>query len=151
MTARREERKKEYRDLLRDPRWQRKRLEVMLRDDFTCVKCGDKTTELQIDHLFYTKGALPWEYPLNALQTLCRNCHETKSEMEGRIVWTAIPMPLRPVQRKPRAGACQEAFLIAYWIDSTALKERAMHRYFHGLLEAGSVERIFSRRGLREA
>lgn len=64
-----------YSDLLRDPRWQRKRLEVLNRDNFTCIICGDDKNELQIHHLYYD-GRNPWEYELDALETLCRKCHE---------------------------------------------------------------------------
>jgi hypothetical protein len=37
-----------YSEKLKDPRWQKKRLEVMKRDDFKCKLCNDETTTLQI-------------------------------------------------------------------------------------------------------
>lgn len=64
-----------YSDLLRDPRWQRKRLEVMQRADFACEDCGDRDTTLNVHHTFYTKGAKPWEYDTASLRCLCENCH----------------------------------------------------------------------------
>jgi 5-methylcytosine-specific restriction endonuclease McrA len=33
--------KKTYSELLKSPKWQKKRLEIMSRDKFTCKKCGD--------------------------------------------------------------------------------------------------------------
>ncbi len=68
-----------YSEKLRDPRWQRKRLEVMQRDDFACQKCGAKDKTLNVHHMIYRKGAEPWEYPLNLLLTLCEPCHEEES------------------------------------------------------------------------
>jgi hypothetical protein len=67
-----------YYELLRDPRWQRKRLEVMQAADFACVLCGDKSTTLNVHHDYYTKGAMPWDYPASALKCLCETCHEKR-------------------------------------------------------------------------
>lgn len=71
---------KTYSEKLRDPRWQRKRLEVMQRDNFTCRSCKSTTTTLNVHHISYTKGAEPWEYELEDLLTLCEDCHEYESD-----------------------------------------------------------------------
>lgn len=65
-----------YADRLRDPRWQRLRLEVMQRDGFSCTLCGDSTSTLHVHHRYYERGRDPWEYPLDSLRTLCERCHE---------------------------------------------------------------------------
>lgn len=74
--------KKTYSELLRDPRWQKKRLEIMNRDQFTCVKCGTKEHTLHIHHLKYT--GQPWQAPDKDLETVCEDCHfiieDTKRE-----------------------------------------------------------------------
>lgn len=62
-----------YLEKLQDPRWQKKRLEVMQRDNFTCVCCGDKETTLNVHHLKYT--GKPWEAPNESLITTCKHCH----------------------------------------------------------------------------
>lgn len=62
-----------YSDKLKNPKWQRKRLEILNRDKFTCTKCGDKETELHIHHLKYSGE--PWDAPNENLQTLCKYCH----------------------------------------------------------------------------
>jgi len=64
-----------YWQKLKDPRWQRKRLEIMERDNFECQNCGDKDTTLNVHHGYYEKGVDPWEYPDNSLVTLCEPCH----------------------------------------------------------------------------
>lgn len=65
----------EYSNLLKDPRWQRKRLETMERDNFTCQLCFHRDKSLNVHHKRYIPGALPWEYPLSDLITLCEDCH----------------------------------------------------------------------------
>jgi hypothetical protein len=65
-----------YGDLLNDPRWQRKRLEIFQRDDFTCQLCNDTETELQEHHKKYIAGKATWEYEDTDLITLCVNCHK---------------------------------------------------------------------------
>lgn len=74
-----------YRQMFKDPRWQRKRLEVMSRDGFGCVQCGVKTVTLNVHHRYYESGRAPWEYPDDALQTLCENCHETITDVTRRL------------------------------------------------------------------
>ena len=61
---------------LDDPRWQRKRLEIMERDNFNCACCGSQFSKLNVHHLYYLKGLEPWEYDNEALVTLCNPCHE---------------------------------------------------------------------------
>lgn len=65
-----------YWELLRHPNWQRKRLEVLQREDFTCQRCGDKSTTLHVHHSYYEKGKAPWEYPEASLKVVCESCHE---------------------------------------------------------------------------
>src|SRR5947209_524789 len=65
-----------YSERLKDPRWQRLRLEIMQRDDFACKHCGDKEHTLSVHHSYYRKGLQPWEYPAESLLTLCGECHE---------------------------------------------------------------------------
>lgn len=76
----RQKRREEYLRKLRDPRWQRKRLEIMQRDQFTCQLCDATEETLNVHHNYYTQGAEPWEYPETALVTLCETCHSEETE-----------------------------------------------------------------------
>jgi hypothetical protein len=67
--------KKSYAEKLKDPRWQKKRLEIMQRDGFKCLACGDTETSLQVHHKKYVSGKEPWEYLNSDLITLCEHCH----------------------------------------------------------------------------
>ena len=62
-----------YGDLLKDPRWQKKRLEIMNRDSFACQLCGNKTKTLNVHHLAYK--SYPWDVADYLLITLCEDCH----------------------------------------------------------------------------
>jgi hypothetical protein len=65
-----------YFELLKDPRWQKRRLEILERDGWNCVDCGDGTKTLHVHHRYYEWRLKPWEYEDDALTTLCEPCHE---------------------------------------------------------------------------
>lgn len=87
--------KKSYGEKLRDPRWQRVRLEVMSRDNFSCRLCGDETTPLNVHHLQYMKE--PWDCPIKYLLTLCEDCHLIVTMQE--IDLNENPTEIRKLQR----------------------------------------------------
>jgi 5-methylcytosine-specific restriction endonuclease McrA len=69
------ESKKTYSEQLNDPRWQKKRLEIMERDNWRCQTCWSDKIQLVVHHKYYTNGKLIYEYPNDALITLCSICH----------------------------------------------------------------------------
>jgi len=75
---------KTYSEKLKDPRWQKKRLEVLQRDNFTCQLCGDAETELHVHHHAYLKGCQPWEYELSNFSTFCKHCHAAAESLKGQ-------------------------------------------------------------------
>ena len=76
---------KSYAEKLRDPRWQRKRLEVMQSAGWACELCGDEKTTLNVHHRHYRRGAEPWDYKRRELQCLCEPCHTLiHSKPQGR-------------------------------------------------------------------
>ena len=64
-----------YRELLKDPRWIKRRNEILSRDNNTCQFCGCQDKYMHVHHKQYWNGHLPWEYPDNMLVTLCEDCH----------------------------------------------------------------------------
>ena len=78
-------RREAYRQKLKDPRWQKKRLEVFQRDNFTCCYCGDWEETLHVHHLRYHKGFEPWDYDFSDLLTVCETCHSHESSQRGII------------------------------------------------------------------
>lgn len=64
-----------YHQKLLDPRWQKLRLQVLERDNWSCELCQDKETTLHIHHFCYRTSGNPWESELDELITYCKHCH----------------------------------------------------------------------------
>lgn len=85
-----------YSAKLRDPRWQRKRLQIFERDNFTCCSCHKSDKTLTIHHAVYRKVD-PWDYPDYLYQTLCEDCHRIRQELidkcteEFRVILKDVP------------------------------------------------------------
>lgn len=74
-----------YSEKLRHPLWQKKRLQILQRDDWACRSCGTKTKNLQVHHIVYCgKGTNPWDYADDLLQSLCEDCHEIRQELTDK-------------------------------------------------------------------
>ena len=76
---------KSYSEKLRDPRWQRKRLEILNRSNFKCQSCNDKDSPLHVHHCWYERNADPWSYPDDAYLCLCETCHALREDEEYRV------------------------------------------------------------------
>jgi len=74
---------KTYSEKLKSPKWQKKRLEIMGRDKFTCKFCGDKETTLHVHHKKYCQNGNPWDVNNDDLITFCEDCHLLFSSVEG--------------------------------------------------------------------
>lgn len=58
--------------------WHRFRSEVIELDGGVCVRCKRGPLEgavLQVHHREYLPGKMPWEYPYELCETLCKRCH----------------------------------------------------------------------------
>ena len=84
-----------YKEELKSPRWQKKRLKIFERDGFTCCHCGDRDQPLHVHHRHYRRnedGSLvaAWDYPDEDLVTLCEHCHKTEEAMIKVLNHTTI-------------------------------------------------------------
>ena len=95
-----------YSEKLRDPRWQKKRLYILERDNFRCVLCGDDKKNLQVHHVVYRKLD-PWEYPNYCYQTLCVDCHKERQELTEKIV-DALRLAVARVSNPVLVSAAQK-------------------------------------------
>ena len=77
--------KQAYVRKLKGPRWQKKRLEILNRDNFTCRLCNDTESTLHVHHKRYSAGE-PWDIPNSALVTLCESCHEAESIALSEVI-----------------------------------------------------------------
>jgi len=74
----------DYNEFLKNPRWQKMRLEILERDNWTCRNCGNTEEMLMVHHTYYAKGKRPWEYPAESLITLCHYCHSDIHDSKGK-------------------------------------------------------------------
>jgi len=70
----------EYSELLKDPRWQKKRLQIFERDEWRCVWCEEDEITLHVHHLKYENDKDPWEIDNRWLITVCEDCHDYEYE-----------------------------------------------------------------------
>lgn len=74
---------KTFSDMYRDPRWQKKRLEVLSAANWTCSQCGDVDQQLHVHHYWYTRDEPPWVVVDGQLAALCHECHATAEEIKS--------------------------------------------------------------------
>lgn len=103
-----------YQDQLKDPRWQKKRLQIMERDGFQCALCMDSKSTLHVHHKKYIKGKEPWSYDDNYLITLCDKCHWRKHDP----LCQAYEQDEEFQERyKDLRYDCQEAGSFSHWLQ----------------------------------
>jgi 5-methylcytosine-specific restriction endonuclease McrA len=74
----RKQRREYYRnDYLKSEAWQRKRYVVLKRDNWRCVFCGGKAT--QVHHKRYAKYNIGKE-PIEWLVSVCKSCHDKQHQ-----------------------------------------------------------------------
>lgn len=111
-----------YSEQLRHPNWQRRRLEIMQRDNFCCSSCSDKEITLNVHHRRYVKGRMPWEYTDAELVTLCRPCHEAYHENNDALKDVIWQLPIDgPSNLHDAMG------LLAGWANGEQLTDFSAH------------------------
>lgn len=79
-----------YSEKLKDPRWQRRRLEKMSASEWKCEICGDGKEELHVHHPYYDSEKEPWEYSDINLQCLCSTCHTLSHLDRKKVDWFSV-------------------------------------------------------------
>jgi hypothetical protein len=67
---------KSYAEKLKDPRWQKKRLEILEQRKWECEVCRNKDRTLDVHHGYYDWRLEPWEYPDGSYWVICEDCHK---------------------------------------------------------------------------
>lgn len=75
--------KSTYWEKLKDPRWQKKRLEILSLHEFACQDCGSTEDTLHVHHPYYEKNKEPWDYDEDVLMCVCENCHQSAHQEEN--------------------------------------------------------------------
>lgn len=102
--------KPSYAEQLRNPKWQKKRLEILSRDEFCCQLCFDSESTLHVHHKRYVKGRMPWEYDNRDLVTVCENCHDSAEEIRQESIEVMAALHL-----DGPGSASEVKFLVSGW------------------------------------
>jgi 5-methylcytosine-specific restriction endonuclease McrA len=71
-----------YAKYQRSREWKIWRHRIIVRDHYTCSRCGKQTRSLQVHHLHYRNGRCP--HP-DDVETLCGACHLDESKKSGHL------------------------------------------------------------------
>jgi len=74
---------KTYEELLQDPRWDACRRSILKAVGYYCQRCKAENIELHVHHKYYLKNIMPWDYPTDAYEVLCLNCHRREHANEN--------------------------------------------------------------------
>lgn len=116
-----------YAEKLQHPKWQRRRLDILTRDNFSCQLCSDTETSLHIHHKYYESNCEVWEYPDEALITYCKHCHAATEHMKDLNCFVSSPL----VAAKRRSAISNDV-----WI--TAIASHIEHGLFATILQYSS-------------
>jgi len=117
-----------YSQKLRDPRWQKKRLQILERDDWTCQSCQSTTKNLQVHHLIYAKRD-PWDYEDQAYQTLCEDCHKERQEIVDSLI-DKLRLSVRNVPTEDLAS-----FILGFRNGEKVHGDTAFRNHMHHVLD----------------
>jgi 5-methylcytosine-specific restriction endonuclease McrA len=90
-----------YRDQLLEDKWKMLRERRMNVDWYLCQKCMT-SKHLQVHHRYYIDGFKAWEYPLQALITLCDRCHKLEHDLHGTRMETPLEASFRRIHETIR-------------------------------------------------
>ena len=77
------------------------RKKILARDNHTCQHCGTTTPPLEVDHIDNTRS--PNYNKETNLQTLCRPCHNKKTQQEAAIA-RKLKAQRKQLPTKPHPG-----------------------------------------------
>lgn len=84
-----------YAEKLKNPLWQKKRLEILQRDGFKCMLCGGEKDCLHVHHLYYESGVEIWDHSGDSLITYCEYCHTIAEYLKKQ---NGLLLPVRVVK-----------------------------------------------------
>jgi hypothetical protein len=138
----------EYSQLLKDPRWQKLRLQVFERDKFTCQSCFSEAKTLAVHHKYYRHPRpRPWEYKLHELMTLCEECHardrEERQKAETRLSLALKKKGFLSTDLDTLAGAIEKmnledaptfvASAFAWALETPEIQNRLLNDFFSSI------------------
>lgn len=114
-----------YSEQLLTPEWKEKRLIILKRDKYSCVKCGS-SHNLQVHHKLYERGKMAWQAENKNLITVCKPCHEEIHK--NRHISTFYKQPKKnkkkanPAKKKKTYGLSEKDLKLQRMYDERARK-----------------------------
>jgi hypothetical protein len=131
-----------YIELLKSPKWQKKRLEILQAADFKCEMCGNHEEELHVHHWTYDSGKKPWEYSEFKLSALCKTCHESVTERKKVLERLIANL------EKRASGGMEAVLLFAMVVGSAGIEASLEEMGFE--LRAKAISRLVDILGMAE-
>jgi len=76
----------EYSEQLRNPKWQKKRLVILDRDNWACTICENNEIQLHVHHLKYPEYGIDiWDLDDKYLVTVCNVCHNVLHDLPRTV------------------------------------------------------------------
>jgi len=122
-----------YSEKLKYPRWQKKRLEILNRDNWTCQLCGDTETEFHVHHKKYTKE--PWDAPEEDLISYCKHCHL----MVEVLVSSGLSNEILKVIKYNKQGEYGDRLLVCYIKKTPDLVSLFFAIYYEDMNKLGQI------------
>lgn len=132
-----------YWQKLQDPRWQKLRLEAMQKSDFCCEMCGNSESMLQVHHKEYFKGHEPWEYDIEQLAVLCKECHENHHSSKDLYKIIGSYLPVDGPKSRDSVAFMILGFIGYSYQESLNIYKSEDFKYLKKLHEAGCIARNF--------
>ena len=123
-----------YLQKLKDPRWQKKRLEIFERDEFTCQFCQSPDNTLHVHHRLYLKGSDPWDYNADDLVTLCESCHDDVRKLAEQVSYSLDFEPYYMAHKRLMdlmAGGLDIATVLTILSKDRSKIGKIIDEYFH--------------------
>lgn len=93
----------------RDPRWHKRRHEILLRDNFKCQCCFDPEKPVRVRVVIFANGIDPWNLDESGTQTICDECFQLRTDILDKV-FNAARVALRDVPTEKLEQAAQKIF-----------------------------------------
>ena len=137
-----------YQEKLKDPRWQKKRLEILERDNWECQNCSETKKTLCVHHRTYFPNKDPWDYDNELLISLCEDCHSTPDEVAPWSVYDKIYLYIGiKIPSKETILAFREAIKLGLFNENYL--EWLKKSVLHDIRRDNHIRGVFSKKYLK--
>lgn len=125
--------KSKYKAQYDDPRWQKRRLDILNLRGWKCEHCESEVKTLNVHHAYYVPQREVWRYPNWALKCLCNECHKSvHEENPGVTPWEHVFSELfKGCDPSEQDDVIDLAFELSRWNVTFNAKMGALLSFIH--------------------